>query len=261
MKALSKHVLFLGISCITLLTHGANNTNKIHHLIENDADSLIRFIQPYLPHNPIILEAGAFDGSDTARLSRFWPASQIHAFEPVPEIYATLKKTIAGLHNISTYPIALSDSKGFATFYISEFTANPGIPGASGSLLAPKDHLERAPYVIFPKQIIVETLTIDQWAQLHNVDHIDFMWLDMQGHELTALKNSLKILPSVKIIYTEVEFTRAYEGQPLYKDVKEWLALHGFELLAIDFDEAEALKDHIPAGHEWFGNALFIRKN
>ena len=179
------------------------------------------FIKGFLPKNPVILEAGSYDGKDTKILARFWKHGRIHAFEPVPELYKLTKNHTNKLKNVKTYPVALSNQNGFATFFISEFANKPGMPSASSSLLAPEEHLEREKQVVFPKQITVKTVTIDSWAKTHNIRHIDLMWLDMQGHELDALKHATSILPQVRIIFTEVEFVKAYKNQPLYTDVKK----------------------------------------
>jgi hypothetical protein len=94
-------------------------------------------------------------------------------------------------------------------------------------------------------------MTIDAWAKQGAVQNIDFMWLDMQGYELNALKASPKIFKTVKAVLIEVEFVEAYEGQYMYNDVKQWFEQQGFAMVATDFDVKK------PA---WFwGNALFVR--
>lgn len=257
MKGLLKSFFVIGIFCLMQVIYAKDKNN----CLDSNRHKIFKFIKPYLPHNPVILEAGSFNGTDTVHMSQFWPEAYIHAFEPVPEVYKILKNKTKGIPKISTYPFALSNRNGFATFHLAEAPQKAGVSTGSGSLLAPKEHLKYSD-AVFPGQITVETLTLDQWASIYNIDHIDFMWLDMQGHELTALKHALTILPSVTMIYTEVEFVEAFEGQPLYKDVKEWLGLQGFELLATDFDEAHAaLGNKIPVKNQWFGNALFYKKS
>ncbi len=226
------------------------------------ANVVLNFVRPLLPKNPTILEAGAYNGVDTARMAKMWPNSSIHAFEPVPQNYKLLRKKCRRLKNVHTYQIALSDIKGTANFNVSEFVKKPGIPSASGSLLKPQDHLKYDKNIVFPKSIIVATDTVDQWAKQNNITRIDFMWLDMQGHELAMLKSAINILSTVKIIYAEVEFVEAYKDQPLYWEVKDWLNAQGFEVIALDFEESHAaLGDKIPKGSLYFGNAVFINKN
>lgn len=209
---------------------------------------VLKIVAPYLPPNPIILEAGSYDGTDTLEILKFFPQATIYAFEPIPYLYNLLdQKAKNHTGKVYTYQQALSDSIGTAKMYVSEETYAPGIPSMSSSLLAPKEHLTYSA-TEFKKEITVETTTLDAWAQQYGVNHIDFMWLDMQGYELNALKASPNILKTVKAILTEVEFVEAYAGQHLFKDVKEFLESNGFTMIANNFQ---------PNG--WFGDALFVR--
>lgn len=47
-------------------------------------------IARYLPKNPVTLEAGAHNGSDTVEMIELWPTATIYAFEPVPVLLAQL---------------------------------------------------------------------------------------------------------------------------------------------------------------------------
>lgn len=252
---------FLAV-CVIYISMGIGGPSlQLLHGWPNRPDEVIDFVKPLLPVNPIVFEAGAYDGTDTIRMAKAWPQGRIYAFEPVSENYMTLKGRIKGFHNIAIFPAALSDKNGISTFYVSEYHSAPGRPGASGSLLAPQAHTKYDKEIVFPRQTEVTTLTVDNWAHLHNVLTVDFMWLDMQGHELTMLKHAGSILPTVKLIYMEVEFIEAYAGQPIYRDIKSWMEANGFEVLALDFDEEHAARcDKIQSNEQWFGNALFISK-
>jgi FkbM family methyltransferase len=212
---------------------------------------LLPLIAPYLPENPVIIEAGAFNGTDTKKLIEQWPHATVHAFEPVPEIFALLQKNTASYSNVFRYNCALSDTTATALFHISESPKKRGAPFQAGSLLQPKERLTLSP-VEYPCTIQVATTTLDDWAQKHGITKIDCTWLDMQGYELNVLKAAPKMLQTMRVIYTEVEFVEAYAGQYLYKDVKQWLEEHGFIMIARDF----------PDNPTWFfGNAVFVRKD
>ena len=212
-------------------------------------DKLLNFVKNHIPENPIIVEAGAFNGADTKRLHTCWPAASIHAFEPVPEIFALLEQNTHNLQTIKCYQIALSDKTGHATFHLSENPALPDKPFPAGSLHAPKERLAWS-NAVYKKTITVPTITLDAWAQQHTINHIDFLWLDLQGHALAVLKAAPHILARTKVIYIEVEFIQAYCDTPLYEEVKTWLESHGFTLIAKDFTEQTSW---------FFGNALFIQ--
>jgi FkbM family methyltransferase len=220
----------------------------MHHITKQ---TLLPFIQPFLPANPIIIEAGAFTGGDTQRLSSFWPQATIHAFEPVPDIFALLKTNVSSLHNVHCHPMGLSDTTGTAQFYVSESPKKPGAPFQAGSLLKPKERLKLSP-VQYNKTITINAITLDDWAQQNNIPHVDFAWLDMQGYELNVLKASPRMLATLKVIYTEVEFVEAYENQYMYHDVRTWLEAQGFIMIARDFSD----------NPDWFyGNAVFVKKD
>ncbi len=188
------------------------------------------YIQKYLPNNPVIVEAGAFDGKDTLRLVQQWPHATIHAFEPVPDIFEQLKKNTEHLNNVHRYPLALSNTTGTATFYVSEKPNKPGKPTQAGALHKPKERLKHSP-IEFPHTIDVPTITLDDWATQNNIDHVDMLWLDMQGYELPVMQAAPNILKTVNVIFTEVAFIEAYENQPQYKDVRGWLENNGFTMI------------------------------
>jgi FkbM family methyltransferase len=200
------------------------------------------FIQTYLPENPIILEAGAYNGNDTEQMATMWPGCTIYAFEPIPELYESVYQKAVKCPQIKCFNLALSNANGTADFYVSSGSSNQ-----SSSLLKPKEHLRMHPDVEFKTKIHVQTSTLDDWAEQNNVDHIDFMWLDMQGGEYQMLKNSTKILPTVKVIFTEISYIELYEGCPNFPEFKAWMESQGFKLIA---------ENYVCCG---WGDALFVR--
>src|SRR5438045_3440309 len=83
-------------------------------------------VQTYLSDNPVIIEAGAYDGRETIRLARIWPNGVIHSFEPVPELFEKLEANTTHLANVHCHQLALSDSTGTAPLHISEKPTKPG---------------------------------------------------------------------------------------------------------------------------------------
>ncbi len=196
----------------------------------------------YLPANPVIIDCGAHDGADTVELAKLYKG-QIHAFEPVENIFERLKKRTADYSSITCYKVALSDKNGTQNFFVSE-----GQSDGSSSLLEPKDHLRDHPDTFFEKQIQVDALTLDSWAEINNIKNVDLLWLDMQGFELNMLKASTIILPTVKVIHTEVSITETYKGVTTYEEYESYLKAIGFEVLI------KAIPKH------WdMGNVLFVR--
>jgi FkbM family methyltransferase len=208
---------------------------------------LLPSLAKFLPENPVILEAGAYDGDYSLQMSELWPNGIIYAFEPVPLLFLKTKAKTFNRKNVRCFQFALSSQTGTASFYISSDTENE--ISRSSSLLEPKNHLTLYPTVKFNKRIDVPTINLDEWAVLNNVDHIDLMWLDMQGAEFNMLKAAPQILKTTKVIFIKIAFTETYKNIPLYSEVRPWLESQGFSVI---FDEAcGAAKAE--------GNALFIR--
>lgn len=226
-------------------------TNGIQILTEHRTEEILNIAKDFLPDNPVIVDCGAYDGNDSKKIVSFWPHGSLHAFEPDPQNFSRLINNI-GMHpNCHCYPLAVSDKNGTAVFHQSN-DPRWDKHTYSGSLLTPKEHLNYS-VVEFKTTVEVQTITFDTWAEKYNIKQVDMLFLDMQGYELLALKNATNLLKNVKVIYTEVEFVEAFVGQPLYKEVLEWIENQGFTLIAQDFVEGDASR--------WFGNILLVKNN
>ncbi|MCL5875923.1 MAG: FkbM family methyltransferase [Candidatus Dependentiae bacterium] len=221
-----------------------NNTMMIIKKYE-----LLPLIKHYLSDKPTIVEAGAFNGSDTKKLAAFWPEATIHTFEPVPEIFTLLEENTRQIPTIHRYPVALSNTIEKQRFYVSQKPSRPERPFQAGSLHEPHERLQHSD-AIYPTTITVQTTTLDAWSHENNVQQVDFLWLDAQGHELAIAQGAPQILKTVQVIYTEVHFIHAYKEQPLYEELKSWIESQGFTMIAKDFTDQQTW---------FFGNALFVR--
>ncbi|MFH1876787.1 MAG: FkbM family methyltransferase [Candidatus Omnitrophota bacterium] len=201
------------------------------------------FINQFIPDNSIIVEGGANRGYDTIEMSILLPNATIHAFEPVPELFAQLEKNTGQYKNIICYPVALSDVTGKMKMYISEGGGND-----SSSLLKPREHLIDHPAIAFKTALEVPTITLDDWAQNNEIKKVDFLWLDIQGYEFAVLKASPALLANVAAIYTEVSLKETYEGVLLYPEFRQWLISRGFMVK----------REELP-WHD-MGNVLFVRQ-
>lgn len=216
---------------------------------------VLPIIAAYLPINPVIVEAGSFDGCDTHRMANMWPLGTVHAFEPLPELFERLKSSLGSLSNVICYPLALSNDNGLVPFYVAEKVNRPGVSCQAGSLRKPSDAIRetiRRSSIHFPHITMVPAITLDAWATLHKITKIDLLWLDLQGHELTVMQSGPVIMKTVSVVHTEVAFRERYAGQALYSQVKQWLESQGFSEIGVDFQDTDK---------QDFGNALFIKES
>jgi FkbM family methyltransferase len=199
-------------------------------------------------HHPVILDAGAADGADTIRFANMLPHASIYAFEPVAKNYQILKQNTAGYPNVKTFRMALAPYDGEGEIHISEDANHLDDPATSSSLLAPLEHLRQHPHITFNQKETVPATTLDTWAKKENIDHIDVLWLDMQGIECQVLRASTRIIHTVQVIYTEINLMEMYQDTILYEDYRNWLNSIGFEVVK---------EEHCGKGQ---GNVLFVRR-
>jgi FkbM family methyltransferase len=185
----------------------------------------------YLPTNPVIVEAGAYDGSNTRDFCRFWPECQVYAFEPVPSAYKRLLNVAAEFADrIHPQKMALGSRTETSEMHVS--VTGPSGGEQSSSLLAPAATREEFPFVDFGKETIpVEVTRLDAWAAEMNVNQVDFLWLDLQGMELAALEGCGDLLATVSAIHCEVQNLALYEGSVLYPEVSKRLVGQGFSVV------------------------------
>lgn len=210
---------------------------------------LFHTLKKQLPYNPVIIEAGSFIGKDTKHLAQAWPQGDIYAFEPDPRIFKQLECNTQHHQNIHPFQLALSNQTGISSFWPSENPKKIGVPSQAGSLLQPKERLKWS-NIIFKDPIQINTITLSQWARQHKIDHIDFLWLDLQGYELPVMQASKELIKQIPLIYTEVHFIEAYAGQAQYIELKNWFEQLGFAMIGKDFEDDPSW---------FFGNALFAR--
>src|ERR1700719_782793 len=85
---------------------------KVRRLPAGNTLAVLHFVKHFLPENPVILEAGANNGEDSARFATFWPQGTLYAFEPVPELLEAAKARCAPYGNVHFCEKALSDREG-----------------------------------------------------------------------------------------------------------------------------------------------------
>lgn len=194
---------------------------------EFDLEELTRYI---LRSDPVIVEAGAFDGKDTRAFAEHWPSGHVYAFEPLPLLAQRARANTNHLRNVTLIESALGVDESRQA-YLYTFGADSEAHGSS-SILKPGDHLEVAPEIKFGQRILVKALPLDEWHASVGSPAIDLMWLDLQGAELRVLAQGEKALAKTHTLHIEVSRRPLYEGGATFQEVKSFLLQRGFSLRA-----------------------------
>ena len=118
----------------------------------------------------------------------------------------------------------------------------------STSLLNFGSHTDSYPDITYVSEINVSTKRLDSLIKLDEMPN--FINLDIQGVELSAIKSLGPLLDAVNYIYTEVNKVEVYEGCTLVDDLDRYLLSEGFKRVTTRW----YLK-------EGWGDALYIRES
>lgn len=181
----------------------------------------------------VIFDIGSCHCLESVEFAKKYKNSKVFAFEANPESYQVCLNNSKNYPSIEVINQAINDYDGFCKFYPMDKTRTittweDGNQGASSLYKAngAYDHIEK--YVQY--EIEVPCTRIDSFCDKNNIDHIDIVWMDLQGAELKALQSMGSILDTIQIIHTELEVNPMYEGQCLFSDVNQFLTQNGFDL-------------------------------
>jgi FkbM family methyltransferase len=202
--------------------------------------------QPICEHIKVLYVVDAHLFQEQALLMQLFNSIQkIYLFEPIPELFSSLKAKFQDSSMIEVFPFAVSNTNGQSQFYLTNNQA-------SSSLLPLGKHKDLFPHVSVDASITVQTRTLQSIMSQYSLPRPDMLFLDVQGAEsriLSCLSASLR--SRVKLIYTETSKEEVYVGSEPLEQIKS--------LLASDF----IFLGFAPLTNETLthGNALFANRS
>lgn len=157
----------------------------------------VRLLPSLVDPSRAALDIGANKGVWTYFLQSLTP--QVHAFEPNPKLYRTLRRGIAA--RVKTYRIALSDQNGTAEFRIPRQKSGYSNQGGTLSAIAASGNYRGIP---------VETRRLDDLE----IPNIGFMKIDVEGSELAVLEGASQTIERDHPILV-VEMEERHTNKPL----------------------------------------------
>lgn len=158
--------------------------------------SELQLLPKLLKPGGVFLDVGANVGCYTAAAARcVGPAGIVHAFEPEPDIFAQLSAwaSSANATQVICHQIAISDSEGALQMYVPP----PSFRNHNASA---------SRYCAQMQEITVKRTTLDYFITSTQLRHIDLMKMDIEGHELNALRGGSTHLRRGIVRYILCEF-------------------------------------------------------
>lgn len=142
-------------------------------------------------------------------------------FEPDPAECQKLRDHYGPRHQF--FELFVGDGSK-ATFHETNWALTGSLFEPNKSMLEFFDSLHECTTLMNCHQ--VQTTRLDD---IHQIDDVDFIKIDVQGSELPILKNGINILSKTVLIQIEVAFVEAYKGQPMFSDVDAFLRGQQFQ--------------------------------
>lgn len=191
-------------------------------------------LKKHLPPKAIIFDVGANSGDYTRELQRAFPGATIHAFEPNPTIFESLKQTGAVAHCIAlgsqpesldlyNYEEGTGDGGGHASLHQGVFSIVHGVDNV--------------------QSVKVQVTTLDLFCETHNIERIDYLKIDTEGHELDVLKGASRLLESGGIKAIQFEFNSMNVCSRVFLQ-DFYQILPGFSFYRLDSNRLIPLNDY-----------------
>jgi len=204
-------------------------------------DSGEKYVLEYLKRksdteNFVIFDAGANLGQYATLANKvFSDKAYIYSFEPGKETFSQMSKNTSTIKNIQRYNFALGSFDGEATLnYDKE---------GSGLASVYERKLEHANISLNTKENI-EIKTIDSVYLSNNITHIDFLKMDVEGHELEILKGAGDVLKDKKVSALQFEFGGANIDSRTYFQDFFYLLKENYRIYRVLQDGLKEIKNY-----------------
>lgn len=164
----------------------------------------------------VVFDIGANIGNHTLAFAT--KAHTVHAFEPIPYLFAVLQDNVTRnrLAHVHAHNLALSDHAGSATINM----VNAGNFGASSF----DNRAENT------TPVEVTLATGDAFVAKHNIARVDFVKIDVEAHEVFVLRGLMQTLrrdlPFITMEWNDPLTIERLRGSPELKFLQDHYRIH-----------------------------------
>lgn len=147
----------------------------------------------------VLFDVGANQGMFAKKLIRAWQGLnyKLYAFEPSAHTFTILKNQVADLPYVHLVNMGMGDKPGHRDLYSDK----------EGSGLASVYPRDLSHYRIdFSWKETIELTTLDRFCEQEEIDQIDFLKLDVEGHELAVLRGGERMIGEGRVQLIQFEF-------------------------------------------------------
>lgn len=149
----------------------------------------------------------------------------LHCFEPAPAAFSELQSAMARNRigeNVICVNAGLSDSDGTMELYINGKSA--GINSFYKRRLEGFD-------ISYGERETVQVTTVDNYCRKNGISNIDFLKVDVEGHELAVMRGAMNMLKKQAIHYIQFEYGGCWiDSRTLFMDMYDLLTSFGYTI-------------------------------
>jgi FkbM family methyltransferase len=172
------------------------------------------------------IDVGAHLGEGTLDAATRNPNLLVYAFEPN---WSLARQIMARAANFVVLPMAVSDSDGYADFFINACDGSSSLVRMEES---GKAHWKDFDYTVKSK-VVVQTIRLDTFMRLADLPSVAYLKVDAEGADLRVIQSAGDRLKDIQRITLEVDTApdRLYQGAPSREEVIDFMRKQGFELV------------------------------
>jgi FkbM family methyltransferase len=188
------------------------------------------------------------------------PKGRVYAFEPTQKSFLQTLQAVqeVGYNNVVCTPKAIFSENTTLTF--NEFPDEYSSWNSIGKPHMADPH-DSNRIVQIKQSIEVEAITLDSFCRENNIDHIDYLKLDVEGAEIFALRGANNLLKNRKVRYLQFEISQEMLVG-LHTDAKtvfDYLYALGYEAHQITDDGM--IGECVHDSNDYYNNYIAIPKN
>ena len=147
----------------------------------------------------VLFDVGANKGQFTNHIMDAWlgMSYQLYAFEPSKKTFEILQRSFPISPFVHFYNVGFGEKPGLVELYYDH-------AGSGLASVYPRDLSHRQ--IDFSEHETIELTTLDIFCKENGIACIDFLKMDVEGHELAVLKGATQLLSEGKIKIIQFEF-------------------------------------------------------
>ncbi len=176
--------------------------------------------------SPLLLDVGSNYGQTIRKFRMDFDRPTIIGFEPDPTCYESLKRHFLK-EDLTLENLGLGNENTTAEFKVYEVNGLQSFLDVSDQGMLKTSKIKET--------LSVEIKKLDDYVAAKQITTIDLLKMDVQGYELNVLKGAAKTLErhAIQVIYTEINFLDAYQGQGDFQEITVFLKTVGYHLVGI----------------------------